>query len=766
MTEFTQSGTYETNYEYDIQGNLLKTIDAQDNVIQISYDSFGRKTSMDDPDMGVWSYNYDEVGNLVSQTDAKGQIIEFEYDIINRLIQKDFPNSPQAQAVVYTYDDTDKDNCIGRLSRVEDSFGQTEFFYDKLGREIKSIKTVDSTNYTVERTYDILDRLTTLKYPDGEVVNYTYDTNSGNLETVTGLSNYVEDITYDAQGKIKDISYGNNTQTDYTYGNDLRLSQILTQNQTETLQELHYDFDKNGNLTTLTDNLRSNIRTFSYDDLDRLTQAQNIPNQSGSYTTFNYQYDSIGNMTYKSDLGVMEYGQGAGPHAVTAAAAAYSYSYDANGNMIEGKNKLMSYDSENRLIELNESGIITTTFVYDGDGGRVKKLRDDGSIQTETIYIGSLYEITNGSIKKHIFAGSNKVCTIEPEHTYYTHSDHLGSSNVITDESGAKASQTEYQPYGKISEQIGDSVTNYKFTGKELDSTGLYYYGARYYDSEIGRFITPDSIVQSPYDPQTLNRYAYCRNNPLIYIDPSGHSIYDIFYDPWDDYEFGGYTGSPYDDPWDDYEFGGHTGSPYNNSNYNDSGWGWNDRFDSGNPGPYNPVGNPIDPTPQTNTNNSSVVESSALQSQNYGTNLWNKLAVVKDETSLAYHFWDTAWEERIWEQWHIDVGYSGRIPTGLKAGISAGFKVDMHGLYIYHSPGLGKGAGLSATFVSGRANAEVAGVHTWVKGGTGVFGISARGGIKKGENGAQVTGAIGAGLGIGKGVSVGARQIFQLLKW
>ncbi|MBU0707298.1 RHS repeat-associated core domain-containing protein, partial [Patescibacteria group bacterium] len=67
--------------------------------------------------------------------------------------------------------------------------------------------------------------------------------------------------------------------------------------------------------------------------------------------------------------------------------------------------------------------------------------------------------------------------------------------------------------------QAGSNITDYKFTGKELDaSTGLYYYSARYYDPDLGRFISPDSIVQAPYDPQTLNRYSYCRNNPVKYI--------------------------------------------------------------------------------------------------------------------------------------------------------------------------------------------------------------------------------------------------------
>jgi RHS repeat-associated protein len=60
-------------------------------------------------------------------------------------------------------------------------------------------------------------------------------------------------------------------------------------------------------------------------------------------------------------------------------------------------------------------------------------------------------------------------------------------------------------------------------TGQRQDGTGLYYYGARYYGPEIGRFISPDTMVSNPTNPQSLNRYSYCLNNPLKYIDPSGH---------------------------------------------------------------------------------------------------------------------------------------------------------------------------------------------------------------------------------------------------
>ena len=188
-----------------------------------------------------------------------------------------------------------------------------------------------------------------------------------------------------------------------------------------------------------------------------------------------------------------------------------------------------------------------TTFIYDGDGGRVKVITSSET----TTYIGSLYEASlrasaggHGeaiSIKKHIFLGSTRICTVEgtvPEGglspatwSYrYCHQDHIGSSNVITDETGQIAQLLEYSPYGLTSREEGAYNTNYRFTGKLFDtSTALYYYGARYYDPELGRFIQPDTIVPYPDDPQSFNRYSYCRNNPITYIDPSGHAFWDTF---------------------------------------------------------------------------------------------------------------------------------------------------------------------------------------------------------------------------------------------
>ncbi|KFZ44718.1 hypothetical protein KD27_04180, partial [Smithella sp. D17] len=282
VTEFTQGGVFKTVYEYDIQDNLLKVTDAQGNASQIWYDSAGRKIRMDDPDMGVWTYEYDLLGNLIKQVDAKNQVLEFSYDDLNRLTGK---QADGQMLVTYIYDEAAKENCIGRLSKVVDGSGTTEFFYDKLGREIKSVKTVDAHAYEFQREYDAWDRLTKLIYPDAEVVEYSYDINSGFLDKVfssSNTTNYVNSMNYDAQGRMRQIQYANGTCTDYMYGQDLRLARIHTMAGSADLQDLNYVFDKNGNVVTLTDNLRNNIRTFGYDELDRLTSAQNIPDGSGT----------------------------------------------------------------------------------------------------------------------------------------------------------------------------------------------------------------------------------------------------------------------------------------------------------------------------------------------------------------------------------------------------------------------------------------------------------------------------------------------------
>ncbi len=107
----------------------------------------------------------------------------------------------------------------------------------------------------------------------------------------------------------------------------------------------------------------------------------------------------------------------------------------------------------------------------------------------------------------------------------WLHADHLGSVSEVTSATGGRIAQERYYPYGRV--RWGSAPTSYNFTGQRLDqSTGLLFFQARYYDPDLHRFLQPDTIVPEPGNPQSLNRFAYNYNNPLKYIDPTGH-------DPW-----------------------------------------------------------------------------------------------------------------------------------------------------------------------------------------------------------------------------------------
>jgi RHS repeat-associated protein len=265
----------------------------------------------------------------------------------------------------------------------------------------------------------------------------------------------------------------------------------------------------------------------SYDGLDRLTLANGPYGTNGANASLTYTYDELGNLTFNSQVGIYTYPTSGStsvhPHAVTAAGS-NTYSYDANGNLTSGAGRTLTYNLENKPLTITIAGQ-TTTFVYDGDGGRAKKIAGT----TTTRYISKIYECDNASCSRMVFAGGQRIATIGASGTiYYYHTDHLGSSSVITDIAGAKVQALTYFPYGatRTNNSTGTPAIDvpYKYTGKELDSsTNLYYYEARYYDPTLGRFLSADMIVPNPRNPQDLNRYTYVRNNPFRYTDPTGH---------------------------------------------------------------------------------------------------------------------------------------------------------------------------------------------------------------------------------------------------
>ncbi|MGE0645776.1 MAG: hypothetical protein AB7P24_19125 [Nitrospira sp.] len=272
--------------------------------------------------------------------------------------------------------------------------------------------------------------------------------------------------------------------------NSFKLCTLKTQKGTNPLyQDFTYTFTADGNVDLITDPLNGN-QDFGYDALDRLTSA------IYPLDTFTYTYNQIGNILTNTWLVASTFTyltSGAGvvrPHAVQTAGP-YSYSYDNNGNQTGITSTLGDYSSsttfnvDNRMasaVMTFGTTTVNTTFVYDGEGGRVKKI--DG---TTTRYISKLYECdTTGSTtscSRFIWAGDTRVATVAVTSgtVHYWHGDHLGSSSVITDSTGAKVQALTYYPYGDIltNQSFTTPAVNvpYKFTGKELDfSSNLYFY--------------------------------------------------------------------------------------------------------------------------------------------------------------------------------------------------------------------------------------------------------------------------------------------------
>jgi len=181
----------------------------------------------------------------------------------------------------------------------------------------------------------------------------------------------------------------------------------------------------------------------------------------------------------------------------------------------------LAYDAKNRLVTV--TGAATASFTYDGDGKQVKSIV--GGVTT--YYVGQHYEKKGTTVTKYYFAGTTRLAVRTDGTLSFLLGDYLGSSSVTTNASGVKTASALYKAFGETRYTTGNLGTDYKFTGqREQAELGLYFYGARWYDGSLGRFISPDTIVPTgTQGTQAWDRYAYVNNNPVRYNDPTGHMI-------------------------------------------------------------------------------------------------------------------------------------------------------------------------------------------------------------------------------------------------
>lgn len=573
VTVVTDDSSKSLVYQYDPFGNLVKTTDSLGNVITMAYDPRGRKTSMNDPDLGIWAYAYNALGELIRQNDAKGQSVTMQYDKLGRMISRTEPDLIST----WTYDTATKG--IGKLAAATSSNGYSRTHaYDTLGRPSSTSTIIDNAAapYVTSVTYDSAGRVETQTYPasathpTGFAVKNVYNT-VGYLTQVVNAATpttvYWTANAMDEANRLIQQTYGNGVVTTQVYDPATgRLTRQLA-GTGNAVQDMSYQYDSMGNLQTRTDANNNLLETFGYDNLNRLTIATAIGGAVSAASLFDY--NELGNITSKSGVGAYTYTPNPScantsirPHAVGSITGTVNgvvnpiFCYDSNGNMESGSGRSTVWTSFNMPSQIT-NGTKTASFWYNSEHERIKELQTDGSI---VITLSPRYDtglhfekkyMVNGSVEyehylyadgllfgKYITINNASGVTTSTKVEYYS-KDHLGSIVAITDQQGnividgsGQPARYSYDVWGKRRYPTGEpNPPNnpdmyHGYTGHEmLDDVGLIHMNGRLYDPVLARFLSADPTIQNPLNLQSYNRYSYVWNNPLASNDPSGFEM-------------------------------------------------------------------------------------------------------------------------------------------------------------------------------------------------------------------------------------------------
>lgn len=531
------------------KGNVVSATDEMGNVVTYTYHSSGQpltitaagtttsmeynnkkglQTKLIDPAAGATSYEYDNFGCLSKQTDAKGNMFTMTYDLAGRMLTKlgmgcslsNIYNSTTGLLETSTYTQPDASTHTRMLT------------YDKYGRTLTQKEVISGLGtYTNSMSYDALGRVDTKTYPSGFALKYQYSTYNGEQTHIKKASDnsLIWQLTQqNSKGQALKYSWGNGMVNTNTYS----ANGYLTRQQTgSNIQDLEYGYDEVlGNMAWRRDNLTSQGESFEYDDLNRLTSID--PN--ADVTTMLYAPN--GNITFKSDVGNYEYGLAAKPHAVTKITNSYS-----NIPLLQQD---VSYNAFGKVSTIKE-GIDSLTIRYGMDNQRIEgKWYNNNSLVKSRIYLGD-YEIHKVGVASkeihYIFAPTGLLAVMvrqgSTDQLLYACTDHLGSLTALVNQAGQAVEKYSYDAWGRQRDPIEwTAYTNdagildraYEYTGHEtLAEFGLINMNGRVYDPVLGRMLSPDNYVQDPFSSQSYNRYTYCMNNPLRYIDPTGENWWD-----------------------------------------------------------------------------------------------------------------------------------------------------------------------------------------------------------------------------------------------
>jgi RHS repeat-associated protein len=539
LTSVTDPLSNLTQYGYDLNDNRERVEDANSHVTGFEYDEIDRLSAMVYADLAREEYEYDENGNRKRILDAKSQGMAFEYDELNREKIRRYenhaePTGDDIQSLATTYDPNGNPLSITETYDGPTGVRVTSHTYDNFDRLLTA---TDPWGKAIRYTYDANGNRTELQDPDGKITRYTFDA-LNRTETVTPSGVGVTQYTYFRTSLLRSVTYPNGSSARYSYDLANRIRTIDNLQNSAAVSRFEYQYDDNGNRTSQVETRggSSETTTYVYDDDDRMEEVAYPEN------TTNYGYDGVGNRRTEQarDTGgtlitdrEFDYDERSQLRTLTDqlnAAESVDYDYDANGNQtVKTKGDVataFAYDVRDNLRTLNQGGSILGRYQYDYSGLRVVKeipgvsalryVYDDDSVLLQT-------DTTGATVAKYDY-GPDRLLSMghATEGRQFYLFDGLGSVSDLMRPDGAIQAAYKYDAWGESRGGIGASSNPFGFTGHERDETGLYYFKARFYDPDVGRFLSEDPAEGDFKNPPSLHKYLYAYGNPTVYVDPDG----------------------------------------------------------------------------------------------------------------------------------------------------------------------------------------------------------------------------------------------------
>ncbi|MES0490481.1 MAG: RHS repeat-associated core domain-containing protein [Leptospirales bacterium] len=581
------SGNNATYALYDAFGKIREANDPDMGKLIIEYDGFGRPTFRQDAKGQTSQLTYDLLGRVTTKTlPGAAGTVTYKYDTLSgsanakgKLVRITDP----VQRKSFSYAKTGARKSETRQLRSydgttwENSY-TTKFTYDLAGRTEKISYPIDPvTDQQVAVCYGY----NSFGFAHSVKVSQSNDCSSIDNTVISNME-------YDEFGAVTKVDMGNGVSTTFAYdvrGRATRMISTATvDGNTVKHQDVKYTYKINNSIANVVNNPTSadvngvvnpafeSRYEYTYDGLNRLVEAKGSYGQSGfvnsDYTdtgnqkySRTYAYAKNGNLTQKNVLDPENGTTTDGwnytyeNHRVTGITSSadggqrFTMTYDANGNTTSKEDaqksltKNMVYDYANRITKIkDQDDVILGEYKYDDQGVRVRKRVQrtiDGQERKLELMAHSKYFVTekqtllDGSeitetetAVNNIYLNGIRVATMDSNgSTKYYHANNVDSVKIVTDETGAAISRTEYLPYGETFQREGNLSYAPKYNGQALDQeSDLYFFNARHYDPEIARFVTADTVTDGPMTVKGWNRYMYVGGNPIMYKDPTGHA--------------------------------------------------------------------------------------------------------------------------------------------------------------------------------------------------------------------------------------------------